>query len=61
MLSINITLRKEEFGVLGSSDYSKNMSRATAGLPENFRVAWHKIVSGGEEGDQPKSAHVQQG
>ncbi len=36
------------------------MSMATVGLPEKFGVARHKIVFGGGEGDQPKSAHVQQ-
>ena len=31
-----------------------------AGLIKKFGVAHHKIVAGGEEGDQSKSAHVQQ-
>jgi hypothetical protein len=33
---------------------------ATAGLSEKFGVARHKILAGGEEGDQSKHAHVQQ-
>ena len=60
MLTIDVTLRKEDYGLPGSYDYRKNMTMATAGLPEKFVVAWHKIVSCGEEGDQPKSAHMQQ-
>ena len=61
MLAIDVTLKKEDYGVPGSSDYCKNMAMATAGLTEKFGVAWHKIVAGGEEdGDQSKSAHVQQ-
>jgi hypothetical protein len=46
MLTIDVTLKKEDM--------------ATAGLSEKFGVARHKIVAGGEEGDQSKSAHVQQ-
>ncbi len=60
MHTINATLCKGYYGVSGSSDYKKNMSMATAELPVKFGVACHKIVSGGEEGDQSKSAHVQQ-
>jgi hypothetical protein len=60
MLTIDVTLRKEDYGAPGSSDYRKNQAFATAGLAEKFGVARHKIVSGGEEGDQSKSAHVQQ-
>jgi hypothetical protein len=55
-----VTLRKEDYGTPGSTDYRKNMLMATASLPEKFGVAKHKIVAGGEEGDQAKSAHVQQ-
>lgn len=61
MLAIDVTLKKEDYGLPGSSDYRKNMAMATAGLSDKFGVARHKIVSGGEEdGDQSKSAHVQQ-
>ena len=60
MLTIDVTLKKEDYGVPGSSDFRKNMAMATAGLSEKFGVARHKIVAGGEEGDQSKSAHVQQ-
>ena len=60
MLTIDVTLRKEDYGAPGSSDFRKNQAFATAGLHEKFGVARHKIVSGAEEGDQAKSAHVQQ-
>ena len=61
MLTIDVTLKKEDYGAPGSSDYRKNMAMATVGLSEKFGVARHKIVAGGEEdGDQSKSAHVQQ-
>jgi len=36
------------------------MLMATAALSEKFGVAKHKILAGGEEGDQTKYAHVQQ-
>ena len=36
------------------------MAMATAALREKFGVAPHKIVAGGEEGDQAKHAHDQQ-
>jgi hypothetical protein len=52
-------VRKEDYGEPGSSDYRKNMAMATAALSEKFGVARHKIVAGGEEGDQAKHAHVQ--
>jgi hypothetical protein len=60
MLDIEVTLRKQDYGEPGSSDYRKNMAMATAGLSEKFGVARHKILAGGEEGDQSKHAHVQQ-
>ena len=61
MLDIDVTLKKENYGVPGTSDYRKNMVMATTGLAEKFGVARHKIVGGSEEdGDQPKYAHVQQ-
>ena len=60
MLNIDVTLRKEDYGAPGSSDYRKNMAMATAALSEKFGVARHKIVVGGEEGDRAKHAHVQQ-
>jgi len=60
LLTVDVTLRKEDYGEPGSSDYRKNMLMATASLPEKFGVARHKIVSDGEEGDRPKTAHVQQ-
>ena len=43
MLTINVTLNKEDYGLLGSSDYWKNMSMATVGLPEKFGAARHTI------------------
>jgi hypothetical protein len=60
MLNIDVTLRKEDYGEPGTSDYRKNMAMATAALAEKFGVARHKIIAGAEEGDQAKSAHVQQ-
>ena len=36
MLTINIMLHKEDYGVPGSSDYRRKMPMATAGLPEKF-------------------------
>jgi hypothetical protein len=51
MLGVDVTLRKEDYGAPGSSDYRKNMAMATSGLSEKFGVARHKIIAGGEEGD----------
>ena len=60
MLLIDVTLKKEDYGAPGLLDYRTNMAMAMAGLTEKFGVARHKIVVGGEEGNQSKSAHVQQ-
>jgi hypothetical protein len=45
------TLRKEHYGVLGSSDYRKNMMLATFSLDDKFGVATHKTVIKSQEGD----------
>jgi hypothetical protein len=58
MLLINFTLKKEDYGAPGSLDYRKNMAMATVGLTEKF--GRHKIVTGREEGNKSKIAHVQQ-
>jgi hypothetical protein len=60
LLTVNVTLQKEDYGKPRPSDYRKNMMMATASHPEKFGVARHKIVSDGDERDQPKTAHVQQ-
>ena len=54
MLDVDVALKKENYGELGSSDYWKNMAMATAALYEKFGVARHKIVTSEEEGDQTK-------
>ena len=54
MLLINVALRKEDYGVPGSSDYQKNMAMAMDRLSEKFGVTHHKIVAGTEEGNQGK-------
>ena len=60
MLEIQVSLRKEDYGDHGTSDYRKNMAMATAPLKDKFGVARHKIIAQAEEGDQDKSMHVQQ-
>ena len=60
MLLINVTLKKEDYGVVGSLDYCKNTAMAMAGLTKKFGASHHKIVAGGEESYQSRSAHVQQ-
>ena len=59
MLDIEVSLKKEDYGVVGSSDYRKNRAMATAPLSEKFGVARHKILTDAEEGDQSKYAHIQ--
>lgn len=60
MLDVDVTLRKEDYGEPGTSDYRKNMLMATTSLSEKFGVAKHKLVTHAQEGDQEKSAHIQQ-
>jgi hypothetical protein len=46
MLTIDVTLRKEDYGVpTGLTDYRKNLALATAALSEKFGVACHKITT----------------
>lgn len=59
MLDIEVSLKKEDYGVLGSSDYRKNRAMATAALSDKFGVARHKILTDAEEGDQSKYSHIQ--
>jgi hypothetical protein len=40
----NVTLRKEHYRVLTSSEYRKNMVLATSPLDDKFGVSSHKIV-----------------
>jgi hypothetical protein len=42
MLDADVTLRKEDYGEPGTSDYRKNMLMATMSLSEKFGVAKHK-------------------
>ncbi len=49
-----MSLKKEDYGELGSSDYRKNRAMATALLAEKFGVARHKILTEAKEGDQSK-------
>jgi hypothetical protein len=42
MLDVDVTLRKEDYGEPGTSDYRKNMLMATMSLSEKFGVAKHK-------------------
>ena len=59
MLDVEVALKKEDYGAVGSSDYRKNRAMATAPLSEKFGVARHKVLASAEEGDQSKYAHVQ--
>ena len=59
ILDIEVLLKKENYGELGSSDCRKNQAMATAPLSEKFGVAWHKILTKAKEGDQLKYSHVQ--
>jgi hypothetical protein len=47
----DVTLRKEHYGVPGSSDYRKNMMSANSPLSDKFRVASHKFIVKGQDGD----------
>ena len=58
MLDIEVSLKKDDYGELGSSDYQKNQAMATAPLSEKFGVARHKILTEAEEGDQSKFTHI---
>ena len=59
MLDIEVSLKKEDYGELGSSDYQQNQAMATAPMSEEFGVARHKILTEAEEGDQSKYSYVQ--
>jgi hypothetical protein len=59
LLTIQVSLKKEDYGELGSSDYRKNRAMATQPLAEKFGVARHKLVTDAEDGDQSKYSHVQ--
>ena len=41
MLNVDVTLKKDDYGLPGSSDYRKNMAMATAPLSDKFGVARH--------------------
>ena len=58
MLDVDVALRKEDYGVPGSSDYRKNMASATEGLRDKFCVPKHKVTTAGKEGDQTKHQYV---
>lgn len=60
MFEFQVVLRKEGFGEHGLLVNCKNYAMATAFLSETFWVAKHKIISRAQEGDQPKSRHIQQ-
>ncbi len=57
MLDIEVSLKKEDYGELGSSDYQKNRAMATAPLMEKCGVSRHKILTEAKEGDQSKYSH----
>ena len=59
-VNLRVALRKEDYGVLGSSNYRKNMEAATYGLTQKFGVARHKLTSTADQGDETKSRFVQQ-
>ena len=59
MLDIEVSLKKEDYGEPGTSDYRKNRAAATAALSEKFGVARHKVLAAAEDGDQSKYTHVQ--
>ena len=59
MLDIEVSLKKEYYGELGSSDYHKNCAMATMLPSKKFGVARHKIVTDAGEGDQLKYSHIQ--
>ena len=53
MMDIDVMLRKEDYGVPGTTEFRKNMQMATAPLSNKFGVAKHKIMSGAsQDGDQ---------
>ncbi len=54
MLDIEVSLKKEDYGELGSSDYQKSQAMATEPLSKKFGVARHKILTEAKEGDQSK-------
>jgi hypothetical protein len=60
MSEVDVTLRKQDYGEPGSTEYRKNREMATRPLAEKFGVARHKIVSDAEEGDVSWHMHVQQ-
>ena len=56
----DVTLRKEHYGVPGSSDYRKNMVLVTSPLDDKFGVASHKVIVKSQDGDVNTSQHIQQ-
>ena len=60
LLTVEVTLRKEDYGEPGTSEYRKNRQMATHALEQKFGVARHKIVSDAEDGDASKNMHIQQ-
>ena len=57
MLSINVTLKKEDYGFPHLSDYFKNMAIAAVGLTKKFGVAHHKKVAVEKKAISPR-AHM---
>ena len=60
MFEVDVTLRKQDYGKPGSTEYRKNRDMATHPLAEKFGVARHKIVSDAKEGDISRHMHMQQ-
>ena len=55
----DVTLRKEHYGVPGSSDYRKNMMLATSPLSDKFGVASHKIIVKSQDGDSASAQQIE--
>ena len=61
MMDIDVMLRKEDYGVPGTTEFCKNMQMVTAPLSKKFGVAKHKIMSGAsQDGDQSDYLSIQQ-
>ena len=55
----DITLRKEHYGVPGSSDYRNNMVLETSSLADKFGVASRKIIIKSQDGDSASSQQIE--
>ena len=55
----DVTLRKEHYGVPGSSDYRKNMMLATSPLSDKCGVASHKIIVKSQDGGSDSAQQIE--